>query len=429
MPLQDLTPQLRTRLSRMERAAGWFVLLATLLLLGGFAYYVYHTAERKGWFLTKAPYFTLIERGTGLKVGDPVKLMGFDAGRITAIKPMPPENFEHNVYVEFEIKEPHYGYLWTEGSFAKVAAEDFLGSRMLEVTKGTGGYPTYMFHPWREFTLREAMEARDMEKWRLAGEYWDAAGTNRLLKALAPLTKTNLTVLAALGVEKFGALDTRETRQHPTAVWNDGIRSKNEAAFVPYGRTNLYWLIASESPAVTEQIDKVVAQVVKGLPGFFALTNQIAATLSNAIALTSNLTEVSTDVRPVLSNVTALTGQLRGPGALGDWLLPTNASAELQLALTNANAALVRADALLASTDTNLTAVAEELEVAIRHLADITSNLNSQVQANTNILSEISQAIVHTDELMQGLKRHWLLRPAFKTKPPPKTNAPPAKAR
>ena len=40
MALQDLTPQLRTRLNRMERMVGWFVFLATALLLFGFGYYV-----------------------------------------------------------------------------------------------------------------------------------------------------------------------------------------------------------------------------------------------------------------------------------------------------------------------------------------------------------------------------------------------------
>ena len=85
MALQDLTPQLRTRLSRMERAVGWFVLLAAGLLIFGFVYYVYNTAERKGWFKTKAPYFTFIDRATGLKVGDPVRLMGFDVGEIKHI--------------------------------------------------------------------------------------------------------------------------------------------------------------------------------------------------------------------------------------------------------------------------------------------------------------------------------------------------------
>ena len=76
MPLQDLTPQLRTRLSRMERAVGWFVFLAIVLLAFGFVYYVYDTASRKGWFVTKARYYTFVTAATGLKPGDPVMLMG-----------------------------------------------------------------------------------------------------------------------------------------------------------------------------------------------------------------------------------------------------------------------------------------------------------------------------------------------------------------
>ncbi len=80
MALQDLTPQLRTRLSRMERAVGWFVFLATALLLFGFGYYIYHTAERKGWFKIKAPFFTYVQSSAGLNVGDPVYMMGFAVG-------------------------------------------------------------------------------------------------------------------------------------------------------------------------------------------------------------------------------------------------------------------------------------------------------------------------------------------------------------
>src|SRR5215831_18906013 len=98
MALQDLTPQLRTRLSRMERAVGWFVLLATATLVFGFAYYVYNTAESKGWFKIKAPYFTFINRATGLQVGDPVTLMGFEVGEIKTITAQPAEDFTYNVY-------------------------------------------------------------------------------------------------------------------------------------------------------------------------------------------------------------------------------------------------------------------------------------------------------------------------------------------
>ena len=75
---QDLTPQLRTRLNRMERWVGVFVALALLLLLVGLSYYIYQVAQRKGWYLEHAIYHTSVMNAAGLRVGDPVKLMGFD---------------------------------------------------------------------------------------------------------------------------------------------------------------------------------------------------------------------------------------------------------------------------------------------------------------------------------------------------------------
>ncbi|MBK7338463.1 MAG: hypothetical protein IPJ00_20945 [Saprospirales bacterium] len=71
-----------------------------------------------------------------------------------------------------------------------------------------------------------------------------------------------------------------------------------------------------------------------------------------------------------------------------------------------------------AHTDTNLTALVENLGVTLDNLAGITSNLHAQVAANTNLLGGISDAVIHTDELVQGLKKHWLLRSAFRAKKP-----------
>src|SRR6266513_2106472 len=108
VPLQDLTPQLRTRLSRLERLVGWFVTIATLLLLLGLGYYVYQLARNRGWFLTKMPYFTFVNNAAGLNVGDRVRLMGFEAGEITHITAQPPEASEYgNVYVQFRVREPY----------------------------------------------------------------------------------------------------------------------------------------------------------------------------------------------------------------------------------------------------------------------------------------------------------------------------------
>ena len=63
---------------RIERWVGMFIVVAILLLMAGFGYYLYHTAQRKGWLVPHAPYFTFVYSGEGLNVGDPVTLMGFN---------------------------------------------------------------------------------------------------------------------------------------------------------------------------------------------------------------------------------------------------------------------------------------------------------------------------------------------------------------
>jgi hypothetical protein len=137
--------------------------------------------------------------------------------------------------------------------------------------------------------------------------------------------------------------------------------------------------------------------------------------LSNSASLTSNLDFIAVSARPAVSNLTTMTARLNQPGALGEWLLPTNINHQLETTL-------ITADLVLTNANTNLTALAESLDRSLENLAGITSNLNHQVEVNTNLLSTISETIVHADQFVQGLKHHWLLRSAFKSKA---TNAPP----
>jgi ABC-type transporter Mla subunit MlaD len=412
MALQDLTPQLRTRLNRMERAVGWLVLAATALLIFGFAYYLRNTAERKGWFKRRAPYFTMIDRATGLRVGDPVMLMGFEVGRITDIKPLPPDYFDYNVYIEFEVNEPDYGYLWTEGSLAEVES-DFLGKRVLEVTKGTGGHATYLFHPLNEFTLAEAEQLPAPERWLLAMDVYDASGTNLVVKALAPLRAETVSRLRQSGIEKIPALDSQEEHKSPTVVWHD--QEGRYVKFVPKSdsatgrKANLYWLVADETPAVSERFQKLVNQVERALPDILRLTSRIGSVLDHSASLASNFNAVALQAQPAVSDIARLAAQLRGPGALGEWALGTNSQRHLESTLENTSLALMRAD-------TNLALLAESAARSLDNLAAITSNLNAQVQANTNLLGSISKTVTDADDLVQGLKRHWFLRSGFRAK-------------
>jgi ABC-type transporter Mla subunit MlaD len=404
MALHDLTPQLRTRLSRMERAVGWFVFIALLALLFGFGYYLYNTAQRKGWFKLKAPYFTFTDRATGLAVGDPVQLMGFNVGRITWIDTQPPED-PYNVYVEFEVQSPYYGYIWTEGSIAKVATADFLGKRVLELTKGTNGYPAYIFNQVRQIAIDDVPTLPETEKWAYGEEILNPTTMTPMIRPNQPLT--NLNEVAAMGITNIVVLDLREKGKAITGVWNDRL-----SRYEPYikGKTKPYWLVSDESPPVTDILEAITAQVQSALPGIFSLTNQLRPLLSNSATLAATLNEVALSAKPAVSNIATATAQLDRPGALGEWLLPTNLNSKLDLTLGNAATTMDTAN-------TNLAALAGELIKSLENLASISSNLNQQVEANTNIVSAISKTITDTDDLIQGLKRHWLLRSAFKTAP------------
>jgi ABC-type transporter Mla subunit MlaD len=417
MALQDLTPQLRTRLSRMERAVGWFVFLATALLLFGFGYYIYHTAERKGWFKIKAPFFTFVQSSEGLNIKDPVVMMGFQVGEITDIHAMPPGD-RHNVRVEFEITDPYFRYIQTAGSYLKVNSADFLGKRELEVTRGTNGLGSYeivVTQPISVLSLDDAKKAaaESPGHWQLAQEVWDQ-NSNVVFHAYdyveTVLDESNAALLAQCTFESNSIYvydNTEKDKNHIVASW---WRSRHHYQNFTPSSEDAY-LRAVETPPLSDQVQAMVSQVQTALPNVLALTNKIAAVLDNAANATSNLNVTLVETQPMLTNFGLISAQLREPGGPMVWALGTNGNEQLQGTLTNLNS-------LLGHADTNITAL-------LINLADITSNLNAQVQANSNMLSGISKTVMDSDDFVQGLKRHWLLRSAFKAEN--KTNAPPVK--
>ena len=421
MALQDLTPQLRTRLSRMERAVGWFVFVATALLLSGFGYYIYHTAERKGWFKIKAPFHVFVQSSAGLNVGDPVYMMGFAVGTITEVVPQQPYD-PHNVQVKFQILEPYFRYIWRDGSYVKVNAADFLGKRLLEITRGTNGPAIVVTQPgvWKTIPELEQLVATQTNRWQLYQDVLDG-DSNTVFGAYTMLTQSNLERIAELKppTNSVFVYDNKPTFNRIVASWNN--RARRYVNFTPNRDTA--WLRAVETPPISDQLQAVVLQVQTAVPNILALTNKLAAVLDNAATATSNLNVTLVEARPMITNFALVSAQLREPGGPLVWALGTNGNEQLQGSLTNANALLGHTDTnlntLLGHTDTNLTAL-------LINLADITSNLNAQVQANSNILGSISKIVVDTDNLVQGLKRHWLLRSAFKQEnAAAKTNAPP----
>jgi ABC-type transporter Mla subunit MlaD len=406
MPLQDLTPQLRTRLSRMERGVGWFVFLATLLLLFGFGYYLYHLAEQRGLFVVKAKFHIYVESSTGLKVGDDVTLMGFTVGHITGVHPMPPRAKE-NVRVEFEVFDPFFRYIWSEGSYAKVNTAGFLNQRDLEVTRGTNGYAICVTQPITVFTnLDELKSDVDSQpgQWQLAQEIYDE-NTNLLYRAYTWLNDSNLRRIAALKLPSVVAYNNTEKDKHGIAAWWHP-RAHAYGEFKTNDETA--WLPVMEIPPVNDRLQAMISEVEEALPNFLSLTNQIGRILNNTAQVTSNLNITVMDTHPLLKNANLTVARL-----------DTN----VNYTITQMDPLLNNANLFVANLDTNVTAT-------LVNLADITSNLNAQVEANSNMLASISKTVRDSDDFIQGLKHWWLLRSTFKKqheREAYETNQPPSK--
>jgi ABC-type transporter Mla subunit MlaD len=310
----------------MERLVGLFVAVAGVLVLVGFLYYLYHTAERRGWFVPTAPYFTFVKSADGLQVGDPIFLMGFSVGEITQIEAQPPNSY-YNVFVAFDVRRPYYGYLWTD-SKVRIASGDLLGGRLLEVTKGIEGEPT---------------------------AYEQDGRVDRILVG--------------------GEILTLE--ESPKGVFLEPL----------------------EEPALTERAEDLLGSLETRLPEILDTVEEV---LTSADATLDAAGALAEEARPVLANLREITGHLTDPdGSLGEWLLTPELREGLDTTLATLNAEL------------------EALSETLANVAAMTGSLREQVEGNDHILDEISSLVTETDDLVQGLKRHWLLRNAFEDSPVP----------
>lgn len=364
MAIQDLTPQLRTRLSRIERIVGVFILAATLMMLVGLFLFLRQTAENKGWFVLKAPYYTYLRSGTGIHVGDKVKLMGFDVGEVTEVKAMPPEG-EYDVFIAFVVLGEYHGYIWSE-STVDVKSAGLLGNRYLEVVKGS-------------------------------------ASTKR--------------------VKQYASFKVN-SENDITEVLTD-----KEGHYKPFKKKDkscAYYIPSVEPPELSSQMDAIVQQAKDALPQVLALTNFLTRVMSNTAEATERINRVLVQVEPIVQDLAVISGQLKNPkGSLGEWLIPTNMNVQLTSVLSSANQTLISANGTLTNANAQMTKLSGEVDASLENLSQITAALRRQVEGNTNVLTDVSRLIVDTDNLIQGLKRHWLLRSAFRgTNSPDASRAP-----
>jgi ABC-type transporter Mla subunit MlaD len=180
-------------------------------------------------------------------------------------------------------------------------------------------------------------------------------------------------------------------------------------------------LLALEPPTFNDRAEALLNQVEAALPNIFTLTNQLQFLLESGGDAAVNLDDLITQTKPTLENLAEITELIKEPkGGLGEWLFPTDLREELITTLGTADDTLQSVDAKLTTVSSNLNVSLASLTESLDHLAEITGNLNRQVQLNPAMLSQISGVVTNADALVQGLRQHWFLRSAFKEKKPKK---------
>lgn len=362
MPLQDLTPQLRTRMTRAERVVGLFVVVAAILMAGAFAYYLRDTGKRRGWFVKKVPYYCYTRDATGLKAGDPVRLMGREVGRIVEVQTCKSDPWfvdnHYNIFVKFEVWNPYFGYIMTD-SRVRVVSADFFGSRYLEVTRGSElAYVTVVENPLR---FQDSLVINDKDP-----DNGDPTNRIQLSKVKA------------------------------------GI-----------------WLKTEETPSLAQRGEQIVRTIAEAVP---RLTNQMEQVLVRAGEAASNANVALTQLPPTLDHLRGLVARLETQeGAIGRMLLTTNLQDRVDTMLGSMDTTLTNTTELIRTSERQLQDLTRRLALTLDNVSLVTSNLSAQVNANGLFLGEVSSLVVEADDMVQGLKRHWLLRSAFSDSP---TNPP-----
>ena len=388
MALQDLTPQLRTRLRKVE----WFVVLflggTLVLMITSLGWFIKKTGDTRGWWVTEVPYYTYLPNATGIKIGSPVQMIGFKVGQVTKIEAVGLQDLRswsyyggHPVFVGFNVREPYPGYI-TSDSKLKLAGFpiEIAGGVTLEVTVGSS-------------------------------------------EGLLTTTNGNghLGVLSDDLAYKMLALE--EKGQTVTNL-------QAYAKYTPLSETKKgFFLRLDESDTMMAQVQRILAKldgisgtVNAAMPG---LTNELQKTLGNISVLTESLKPALTNPGGIgkLLLPTNLVARFDQPGGIGELIIPTNLNTELVGTLAGVRTNLPGTLSNVNQRMTDLGPLLTNLTTGTARLGPLMTNADEALgSVKSNTVPRVNSLLETLDSFVAGMKRHWLFRGAFKTVP---TNAPP----
>lgn len=368
MALQDLTPQLRTRLGRVEWFVGLFLGVTALLLVVSFFGFLKRVADARGWFVTEVPYYTYLADGTGIRPGTPVTMMGFKVGEVASVDALPFEarlwgdyymTNNYTVYVGIKVRDPYPGYIGTDSRIRIQGFPiDLAGGVYLEITVAS-------------------LEATPTTTWldngRL-GVLWEEFAFKWPNEAFSPEARTNQYL-------KYGALTNGQKGYYLQVDQAETLMSQAQRILAKVD--HMAETIDNVLPAVAADLQESLHTVRLALPG---ITNEVqlllTATRQTVPILTNNL-------ESILTNTRLLTEQL---------------TETLPLLTNTVDQTLIAAGSLASTLSDQIPSLTSNVNLTL-------TNLNVLLARDTNITANTSQLISNVNHVVT---RHWLFRSAFR---------------
>ena len=379
MALQDLTPQLRTRLRKVEWVVVLFLLGALALGFAGLGFFIKTTGDKRGWWVRQVPYYTYLRDGSSVKVGTPVKMLGFTIGEVVQIDTAPDDPWHRsegfNVFVRFLVRDPYHGYIFTDSKL-KVSGLpiDIAGGNFLEITRSQG------------LGIATTAPSTNASGGGVLGVLWDKYAYN-----LGRPEATNF------------------IRYDPATRDDKGYFLRTEVTGDLIGELTLL------VPRIREAFTK------PGGLGDLLFPTNLSARFDRPGGLGDIMipTNLSSALTVTLTNLNA---QIGGVGSL-----VSNLDRSVPPLLTNLNATL---PPLLTDLGRTLPPLATQVNQQIQGVGPLVSNLNSTLPGTlaevertlgavrTNTLPAADGVLTNASDFVGGLRRHWLFRGAFRTNPP-----------
>ena len=298
MALQDLTPQLRTRLSRLERVVGIFVVVATLLLLAGLGLLrLFHGGEQ-GLVQAETSVFYFRAQRHGAAGRRPHSAHGFSCGPYHR-DPTTGTSSRINLAMSlcssksWSRMRATFGRIQLRRWSRRIFWEDVTSrSRRDEFS------PDIHFRSYEDVTLAEARD-RTEGTYVFSQEVWDDTITNYVVRAGNNVTTAVLDRLAAMGVSTIQIADQSKRTTKATGIWDE---KAGKSTRIEREKKKRCWVHVDETPAVTDRLQKITNQVEAALPNFLGLTNTLVRVLTNVESVVRNTDQLLVSARPVVTN-------------------------------------------------------------------------------------------------------------------------------